>query len=174
MTLLLKDPAAVLDYAVDWGAEYLDTDDELAESEWSVDPDESGGVAVVAEGPRDDPPTAPVPGDCYIVSDAPSGAWAGKPQTVAGYTAGGWRFFAPTEGMILYVKSSDVWANYCAGAWDIGGLRGSRLEIDGDQVVGGQAAAIASPAGGATIDGEARATIDLMLDALRHHGLIAP
>ena len=49
MTLLLKDPDAVLDYAVDWGAEYLDGD-LLASSEWSVSPDEPGGVAVVGSG----------------------------------------------------------------------------------------------------------------------------
>lgn len=46
MTLLLKDPNAVLDYAIDWGAEYLGGD-LLAQSEWSVIPDESDGVAVV-------------------------------------------------------------------------------------------------------------------------------
>jgi hypothetical protein len=47
MTLLLKDPAAVLDYAIDWGVDYLDDDDILMESDWSVDPDETGGVAIV-------------------------------------------------------------------------------------------------------------------------------
>lgn len=46
MTLLLKDPEAVLDYSVDWGAEYL-LGDLIAESQWSVDPDEPGGVAIV-------------------------------------------------------------------------------------------------------------------------------
>lgn len=46
MTLLLKDPDAVLDYAVDWAAEYLDGD-ALAASEWTVSPDEAGGVSVV-------------------------------------------------------------------------------------------------------------------------------
>jgi len=45
MTLLLKDPDAVLDYSVDWGAEYL-SGDILATSEWSVIPDEPGGVSV--------------------------------------------------------------------------------------------------------------------------------
>ena len=45
MTLLLKDPAALLDYAVDWGADYL-SDDTVAASVWSVDPDEPGGVTV--------------------------------------------------------------------------------------------------------------------------------
>jgi hypothetical protein len=48
MTLLLKDPEAVLDYAIDWGAQYLDQGDLLAESSWTVDPDEPGGVAVVS------------------------------------------------------------------------------------------------------------------------------
>jgi hypothetical protein len=47
MTLLMKDPAAVLDYAIDWGAQYLDQGDLLAESSWSVEPDEPGGVAAV-------------------------------------------------------------------------------------------------------------------------------
>jgi hypothetical protein len=47
MTLLLKDPAAVLDYAIDWGAEYLGEGDLIAESSWSVDPEETEGVAVV-------------------------------------------------------------------------------------------------------------------------------
>ena len=45
MTFLLKDPDAVLDYSVDWGAEYLG-DDLLAASEWSVSPDETGGVSI--------------------------------------------------------------------------------------------------------------------------------
>jgi hypothetical protein len=46
MTLLLKDPDAALDYAVDWGAEYASSDS-LIESEWDVSPVEEGGVAVV-------------------------------------------------------------------------------------------------------------------------------
>lgn len=46
MTLLLKDPSAVLDYAVDWAAEYLDGD-ALVSSEWSVNPDEEGGIQIV-------------------------------------------------------------------------------------------------------------------------------
>lgn len=45
MSLLLKDPDATLDYLVDWGSEYLDSDS-LVESEWSVEPAEDGGVAV--------------------------------------------------------------------------------------------------------------------------------
>ena len=47
MTLLLKDPEALIDYSVDWGADYL-TGDILTESSWTVSPAESGGVSIVS------------------------------------------------------------------------------------------------------------------------------
>lgn len=47
MTYLLKDPDAILDYSIDWGAEYLTAGDLLAQSDWSVIPEEAGGVAIV-------------------------------------------------------------------------------------------------------------------------------
>jgi hypothetical protein len=46
MTLLLKDPDAVLDYSIDWGAEYLLGEDLIADSQWTVDPDESDGISI--------------------------------------------------------------------------------------------------------------------------------
>lgn len=45
MTLLLKDPDAVLDYSVDWGSEYL-LGDLIASSEWTVEPNEPDGVTI--------------------------------------------------------------------------------------------------------------------------------
>jgi hypothetical protein len=45
MTFLLKDPTALLDYTVDWGAEYL-SGDTLADSNWSISPDEPDGAAI--------------------------------------------------------------------------------------------------------------------------------
>lgn len=45
MTLLLKDPEALLDYAVDWGAEYL-SGDALTSSSWSISPVEAGGATI--------------------------------------------------------------------------------------------------------------------------------
>lgn len=41
----LKDPGAVLDYAVDWGAEYLDGD-AIASSSFAVEPVEAGGAVI--------------------------------------------------------------------------------------------------------------------------------
>ena len=47
MSLLMKDPVAVLDYSIDWGAEYLGDGELLAGSEWSVLPNEPDGVSIV-------------------------------------------------------------------------------------------------------------------------------
>ena len=47
MTYLLKDPDATLDYAVDWGTDYL-VGDVLQSSAWSVTPVEPGGAAIVS------------------------------------------------------------------------------------------------------------------------------
>jgi len=46
MSLLLKDPEAVLDYSIDWGAEYLGGD-LLAQSGWSASPEEPGGLTII-------------------------------------------------------------------------------------------------------------------------------
>ena len=46
MSYLLKDPEAVLDYLIDWGAEYLTAGELIAASDWSVVPEETAGVTV--------------------------------------------------------------------------------------------------------------------------------
>ena len=62
MTLLLKDPQAVLDYAIDWGIDYLGAGDILTASSWSVEPDEAGGVQVVGSSVGDTVSTVQVTG----------------------------------------------------------------------------------------------------------------
>jgi hypothetical protein len=129
-------------------------------------------AAAVEEPPRSDPPSSPALGACYIVGGSPSGAWAGKSQYMAGYTTGGWRLIAPTEGMTAYIKTANVVARYRAGAWELGTLRGSELVLDGSRVVGPRLAAIPAPTGGANVDPECRSAINGILAALRQHGLI--
>lgn len=128
--------------------------------------------AAVEQDALSDPPASPTVGTCYLVGASPSGDWAGKPQTVAGYTSGGWRFIEPVEGLSVYVKSSGQVATYRSGAWEFGILRAVSVQVDGQQVVGSRAAAIVPPTGGTLIDIEARSTIEIILGALRHHGLI--
>lgn len=131
-------------------------------------------IAACVEGVGvDTPPGAASPGSAYIVGTAPTGAWAGKAGNVATMTAAGWRFLAPVDGFSAVLRGNGLRAEYRSGAWEAGIVRADRLEIAGEQVVSSRAAAIASPAGGTTIDVEGRAVIDLVLTALRNHGLIA-
>jgi hypothetical protein len=129
-------------------------------------------AAAVEEAPRSSPPASPPVGACYIVGASPAGAWAGKSQCIAGYTSGGWRFIPPREGTSAYVKATGVWANYRAGAWELGTVRATSLVLGGSQVVGARLAPIAGPSGGTSVDAESRATINQVLAALRQHGLI--
>ena len=121
----------------------------------------------------DTPPPAPAAGDCYILGPSPTGDWAGRALALAGYTAGGWRFIGPFEGLTVLDKASGQVAVFTAGAWELGQIRGAALSIAGEQVVGGRLAAVDDPAGGTNIDVEARAAIATILARLRQHGLIA-
>ena len=83
-------------------------------------------------------------------------------------------FARSIDGLFAYVRSTSTWAVYRGSAWELGVLRGSALNIGGQQVVGVRGAAIMAPAGGTTIDVEGRTAIGQILSALRLHGLIAP
>lgn len=129
--------------------------------------------ASVLAGGVDQPPVAPVAGQSWIVGASPTGDWSGRADAIAGWTEGGWRFVAPTEGMIAWVEADGVAWRYTEGGWRAGDLAGNRVSIAGVQVVGAQAAAITAPEGGAVVDVEARSAVSAILAALRAHGLIA-
>lgn len=119
----------------------------------------------------DTPPADPLPGQCWIIGDAPEGAWRGHAREIAGWTEGGWRFAAPVEGMRLWLSRSAGHACFAGGGWHGGEVHG-RLIVAGKQVVGARAAAIPEPEGGTVVDAAARAAISAVLVALRAHGLI--
>lgn len=106
---------------------------------------------------RDDPPAQPEVGQSWIVGPAATGDWAGKAGAIAGWTPGGWRFISPPEGFSVWDRATGTIARRVAGSW--------RSDRPG--------AAIAPPAGGSTVDTEARAAIAAMLTLLRQRGLIA-
>ena len=130
-------------------------------------------AGVVAVG-VDMPPSAPTEGQAWIVGSAPTGVWAGQARAVAGWTAGGWRFVAPREGMSAWSAADGCAAAFVGGQWRVGRLVGTSVAIGGVQVVGARAAAVAAPAGGSVVDAEARVALAAVLGALRGHGLIAP
>lgn len=130
-------------------------------------------AGAVVEPPRSTPPANPAVGDCYIVGLSAAEAWAGWEGALAGYSPGGWRRIEPLAGMRVFIRSTEQWACYGEAGWEFGVLRGSKVMIGGEQVVGERTEPIASPVGGATIDTEARDGIDRILATLRAHGLIA-
>ena len=130
-------------------------------------------AAAVEQLPGNDPPNPPVVATSFIVGSSPTGDWSGNANAIATYTSAGWRFAAAVEGMVAWIKSASLFANYEGGVWQIGTLSGLKVVINGIQVVGPQAAAIADPTGGTMADAEARSAISSILSTLRQHGLIA-
>ena len=108
----------------------------------------------------DAPPASAEVGRCWIVGATPTGAWAGQAGAVACRTEGGWRFVPAAEGFSLVLRGTGVPVRYRDGAWHLGEFTAPRP-------------AIADPAGGTTVDAEARAGLAAVLGAMRAHGLIA-
>lgn len=119
------------------------------------------------------PPEAPELGQCHVVGPDAQAEWAGRERMIAGWTAAGWRFVEPVEGMQVVMAETMIPACYVEGAWRIGIVPASELWVSGRKVVGQQGAAVAVPSGGMVIDDEARAAISSIISALTEHGLIA-
>ncbi|MDO6413786.1 DUF2793 domain-containing protein [Sphingomonas sp. BIUV-7] len=119
------------------------------------------------------PPTAPEQGQSWIVGAMPTGDWSGHADEIALWTAGGWRFLRPREGVALRLRTNGLRIERGATGWGSGALAASALTIGGVQLVGPRLSGIANPGGGATIDTEARAALAAVLVTLRTHGLIS-
>ncbi len=118
------------------------------------------------------PPVAPSPGQCWLVAPGASAAWAGKEGMLAGWTSGGWRFVKPQPGMCVWDKTSSVHRRWTGTAWTSGEVSASAVLINGVQVVGLRQPSVSPPAGGQTVDNEARNAIAALIVSLRSHGLI--
>ena len=129
-------------------------------------------ASVVAAG-LEMPPDSPAIGQCWIVGAAPTGAWAGQADALAAWTDGGWRFVAPVPGMTVWLMSDSLAMIHDGTRWTTGILSAVSVEIGGLRVVGPRQAAVAPPAGGGTVDSEARTALSEVISALIAHGLIA-
>lgn len=104
------------------------------------------------EGEADDPPVAPAEGECWLAGSAPTAAWDGHPGELACYEAGVWIFVTPRDGIRLLNRSSGQLMLF-RGTWSA-------------------PAAPAAPAGGTTIDSEARTAITDLIAALSAAGVL--
>ena len=128
---------------------------------------------VVEGGPQAAPPADPVIGACYLVAAGGSGEWLGQGGAIACFTAGGWRFVEPIEGLSVTARLSGEALQWRSGAWEAGIARIQEVRIGGQTVLRERQPAIPDPAGGAVIDSESRTALAAVLNALRAHGLIA-
>lgn len=105
------------------------------------------------EGEADNPPSAPAEGECWLVGDTPTGAWLDHAGELASFQAGGWIFATPRDGVRLLDRSTGQDIRYLGG-WQ-------------------RPATPAAPAGGSTVDAEARAAIAALVAVLIDGGLLA-
>lgn len=128
--------------------------------------------ASVEGGPLATPPTDPDEGSSWIVAAGATGAWAGKADALACWTAGGWRFVSPVPGMLAWSIDAGCWLHWSGAAWSDGSLPAAAFSIGGQQVVGPRLPDVPSPSGGTIIDAEARDAVDAIIATLKSHGLI--
>jgi hypothetical protein len=127
---------------------------------------------VVEGAPTSIPPDAPADGRAWLVGNGPAGPWQGRAGAIAAWTAGGWRFVRPQEGMCVWDRSSAFHRRWTGSAWTEGEVAASKVVIAGAQVVGSRQSAVPSPSGGTIIDAEAQSAIAALTVALQTHGLI--
>lgn len=109
---------------------------------------------LAVEGEAASPPISPTDGDCWLVHASASGDWAGYGGHIACRQSGTWLYIAPRDGLRAYNRAAaQDW--FYAGGWRA-------------------AAAVAAPAGGGTIDSEARSAISGILAALTAAGIVPP
>jgi hypothetical protein len=87
---------------------------------------QAGGVQALQNGP----PGGPAEGDTYIVGSAPTGAWVGHANAIAGWFDGGWVFLpgvdddgttipmgASHAGLTIYNIADDVFQLWSGSVW---------------------------------------------------------
>lgn len=92
-------------------------------------------------------------GKCWLIDDGASGVWAGQSGNIAIWVGADWRFAHPAEGMRVRLRTAQTDLVYIQEDWI-------------------PAPSIADPAGGFSIDVEARQAIKQLLDHLRALGYV--
>ena len=104
------------------------------------------------EGEAANPPATPAEGETWLVAAAATGDWAGADGQIAARQSGNWLFAAPRDGMRMFDRSTGQMLLY-RGGWQ-------------------RPAAPAAPAGGTTVDTEARAALADLIAALASAGVL--
>lgn len=103
------------------------------------------------EGEASAPPPDPAEGQAWLVAPDAEGEWAGQDGKLAAFQSGAWLFAAPDDGMRLFDRATGQVLLY-RGGWQ-------------------RPSPPVEPAGGATVDAEARAAIAQLIAALVEAGI---
>ena len=107
-------------------------------------------LQAIVEGVADTPPAEPSAGECWIVSHSPSGSFESHADELACWQQEQWTFISPRSGMSVFDRGIGANRRF-AGRWTV-------------------PSPISRPVGGATVDIEARAAIDAIIDCLSLNG----
>lgn len=118
-----------------------------------------------------EPPALAAPGDAYIVAEPGGGEWAGFSGRLASHDGYGWTFTSPVSGCLVWIIDEGRFAVF-DGSWSHDGWPVDALQISGRRVLGAAPVAMAAPAGGAVVDAESRASIELLISVLRDQGVV--
>lgn len=67
------------------------------------------------------PPPSPAVGSAYLISTAPTGAFAPYANRIATFTNWGWRYTVPVLGSLVYVEATSSFKHYSTdGTWKFG------------------------------------------------------
>ena len=103
------------------------------------------------EGESGSAPAAPADGECWIVGAEADGSWEGHEGQLALFTAETWLFAVPQPGFRVFDRAAGSHVTWING-WKSPSLPGE-------------------PAGGSTIDVEARAALGALIEELRSIGI---
>ena len=132
-------------------------------------------IAIAMTVERDDlaaPPISAALGQCWIVAAGGSGDWLDRDGQIAGWTQAGWRFVAPRDGMRAWHEVHGHMVRFDGENWVSESARADGYYVEDQRVIGVRAGAIPDVSGGSVQDAEARSSLNLVLAALRSHGLI--
>lgn len=104
------------------------------------------------EGVADGPPASSSNGEVWLISNSPTGIWAGNSGALACREGGAWTYFPPRDGMRIVDRSTGQEMRFFQ-SWQ-------------------KADAIAEPSGGSTVDVEARSAIQSLILALQATGVL--
>ncbi|WEK45627.1 MAG: DUF2793 domain-containing protein [Candidatus Andeanibacterium colombiense] len=105
------------------------------------------------EGEAGGPPASPAEGECWLVGDSPSGAWAGHAGELACFSLGTWLFVEPCDGIRVLNRLTGQLRLRRYGGWASAGTP-------------------TAPSGGTTVDVEARTAITGLIAALADSGIL--